>query len=48
VYLKISGRKIVRERLLARRLLDLLFTHFFDNRFDEFRNKGIGGSYVEG
>jgi hypothetical protein len=34
--LKISGRKVVCELLLAGRLLDFLFTHFFDNRFDEF------------
>ena len=36
--LKISGRKFVCELLLAGRLLDFLFTHFFDNRFDEFGN----------
>jgi hypothetical protein len=36
--LKIGGRKVVCELLLAARLLDFLFTHFFDNRFDEFGN----------
>ena len=34
--LKISGRKVVCELLLAGRLHDFLFTHFFDDRFDEF------------
>jgi hypothetical protein len=36
--LKISGRKLVCELLLAGRSLDFLFTHFFNNRFDEFGN----------
>ena len=37
--LKISGRKVVCELLLAGRSLDFLFTHFLDNRFDEFGNR---------
>jgi hypothetical protein len=34
--LKISGRKFVCDLLVDSRLLDFLFTHVFDNRFDEF------------
>jgi hypothetical protein len=37
--LKIGGRKFVCELLLVGRLLGFLFTHFFNNRFDEFGNR---------
>jgi hypothetical protein len=34
------AEKVVCELLPAGRLLDFLFTHFFDNRFDEFGDLG--------
>lgn len=36
--LKISGRKVVCELLVAGRFLGFLLTHFFNNHFDEFGN----------